>query len=343
MIKIAKLREDQRDLLFREASRVGGISEFIIEKDFWVCFLLDIIFTKEEFESIIIFKGGTSLSKCFKAIDRFSEDIDLVLDWSTLGYENDEPWYERSNTAQAKYESKMNHQASNFLEESFIGLISKKLDSLGLKKYKLYLDDSDSTGLTVLFEYPNIYDSLYIKPIIKLEFGPVASISPSEDIQIIPYVKEFLGKDLPEMNIKVRTIKAKRTFFEKATILHAEANRNNEKYPVRYSRHYYDLYMLSKTDIYLDAKKDISLLRDVIAFKKQFYRKTSAKYEEILDANLKLVPSIEGIKAFKADYNAMKEMIFGLIPEFDEIITHLKNVENELNTAILNLRNSDDE
>jgi hypothetical protein len=98
MFSILNLSEEERRTLFRNTAQKMGVHEAIIEKDFWVCFVLEYLFHQSRFKNHLIFKGGTSLSKCFGLIRRFSEDIDLILDWRILGYEKSEPWAERSKT-----------------------------------------------------------------------------------------------------------------------------------------------------------------------------------------------------------------------------------------------------
>lgn len=100
MYSIARLPEDERRILFRNTAQKMGMNEAIIEKDFWVCLTLDYLFHRCKWKDVFTFKGGTSLSKCYGLITRFSEDIDLILDWRAIGYSLNEPWEERSNTKQ---------------------------------------------------------------------------------------------------------------------------------------------------------------------------------------------------------------------------------------------------
>lgn len=100
MRNIARLSDNDRRELFRNTADKMGLNDAIVEKDFWVCFTLDYLFHRSPWKESITFKGGTSLSKAFHLISRFSEDIDLILDWRVLGYGKDEPWEKRSNTKQ---------------------------------------------------------------------------------------------------------------------------------------------------------------------------------------------------------------------------------------------------
>ena len=98
MRDIAKINENDRKALFHNTAAKMGMTDAIIEKDFWVCYMLDYLFHRCSWKDHIAFKGGTSLSKAYGLIERFSEDIDLILDWRVLGYGINEPWENRSNT-----------------------------------------------------------------------------------------------------------------------------------------------------------------------------------------------------------------------------------------------------
>ena len=162
MIKIAKANNKERELLFRETSLKSGINENIIEKDFWVSFILSHLFEKSIFKDSFIFKGGTSLSKCYNLIERFSEDIDLIVNPTLVGVTEEELHIKRSNTAQNKFKNDINDLTNKFLVNAFIPTLYKELKGIGLKDFKLVMDENDS--LSVLFKYPNIHNNKYIKP-----------------------------------------------------------------------------------------------------------------------------------------------------------------------------------
>lgn len=127
MRKITCLPDDDRRELFRNTADKMGLNDAIVEKDFWVCFTLDYLFHRCPWKDSITFKGGTSLSKAFNLISRFSEDIDLILDWRILGYGKLEPWEKRSNTKQDAFNKEANNRAEIFLAEQFCPTIKKEL------------------------------------------------------------------------------------------------------------------------------------------------------------------------------------------------------------------------
>ena len=124
MRKFAKRSEQDRRELFRATAQAMQVHEAIIEKDFWVCWVLDYLFQSSPWEDKMAFKGGTSLSKACHAIERFSEDIDLILDWRLLGYSADEPMQERSATRQSKFNIEANRQCAAFLAREFVPALS---------------------------------------------------------------------------------------------------------------------------------------------------------------------------------------------------------------------------
>ena len=151
MRNVARLPESDRRELFRNTADKMGLNDAIVEKDFWVCFTLDYLFHRCPWKDAITFKGGTSLSKAFNLISRFSEDIDLILDWRVLGYGRDEPWGKRSNTKQDAFNKEANARAEVFLAEQFGPTIQAELSrELGCEA-NIYIDEKDKQ--TVIFAY----------------------------------------------------------------------------------------------------------------------------------------------------------------------------------------------
>lgn len=143
MRNVARLPDSDRGELFRNTADKMGLNDAIVEKDFWVCFTLDHLFHRCPWKDAITFKGGTSLSKAFNLISRFSEDIDLILDWRVLGYGKDEPWKKRSNTKQDAFNKEANARAEVFLAEQFCPTIQAEFSrELGCEA-NIYIDEKD--------------------------------------------------------------------------------------------------------------------------------------------------------------------------------------------------------
>ncbi len=327
MINVAQLSEGDRKDLFRATSQVMKIHEAVIEKDFWVCWILDYLFQESPLKSSLIFKGGTSLAKAYGIIERFSEDIDLILDWKLLGYNTEEPWEERTTTQQDKFGKMANLRTENFLEEIFTPQLQKEL----LVRLKNEIGVS-LHGQDILIQYPNSFSSDAILPKIKLEIGPLAESLPNEKKEIRSYAAEIYPQYFKQPVTIVQTLLAERSFWEKATILHQEAHRDPDKQlPPRSSRHYYDLYRMSQSVIRDRALAQIELLKDVVRFKMRFYRCPWARYEDAKPGSLRLSPPTYRLDNLRKDYGSMQVMLFGNIPRFEEIVDELSVLEKIIN------------
>lgn len=244
MIEIALMSRNEQALLYREIASISGINSVIIEKDFWVCFMLEHLFNRSIVKDNILFKGGTSLSKCYDVIKRFSEDIDIIIDWQSLGYKDEDVFREQSFSSQNRLNGDINNRTSDFLANFFIPKVHMELTERGFTNFKLLMDSVDP--LTVLFQYDAVYQDSYVIPQIRLEIGALAAKFPYEQKVVKPYVQTYLPQVFSNFEFRVKTITAVRTLFEKMTILHAETNRLIN-HPIRYARHFYDTYMISNT------------------------------------------------------------------------------------------------
>ena len=330
MRDIARLSENDKKALFHNTAAKMGMTDAIIEKDFWVCFMLDYLFHRSDWKNSIAFKGGTSLSKSYGLIDRFSEDIDLILDWRVLGYEKDEPWIERSNTKQDVFNKEANAKTEIFLKNEFMPAVISDLQRELDCNINCYIENDDPQ--TVVFAYNRSFDDASILPVIRLEIGALAAWTPASEKTIMSYAAEQYGRLFKRPSTEILTVLPKRTFWEKITILHREAYRpETSMVPVRYSRHYYDLYCMANSSVKEEAFADLDLLDKVVRFKDKFYRCSWAKYDEAKPGSMKLIPSDRNIKILKDDYEHMKNMIYGEKPSFDSILRTIKHLEEEIN------------
>jgi hypothetical protein len=332
MNNIAKLHLNELKEIFAESSAKIGIAPAIIEKDFWVTWVLGQIYSNKALSSLLMFKGGTSLSKVFGAIERFSEDIDLILNWHSLTDEN--PKELRSKNKQYKFNEDIQQKAIDYIATSLLPQFKELLSPL----CNCTIDTDNQYAINV--NYPTVFSDPYLRPQILLEIGPLAEWLPYNSYQICSIVAEIFPNLFTQTHCTVNAIVAERTFWEKATILHHEANRpSNSSLPSRYSRHYYDLSRLSLSQIKDNALKQIDLLNQVVQFKQRFYPRTWAKYDEINKDGLKLVPPEFRIKLLQEDYEQMRSMIFGAYPKFEEIIKTLQKLEDEINSKIMEYKN----
>ena len=343
MYSIAKLSNADRKDLFDTYSFQFNKRPEIVEKDFWVTLLLDNLFHKSEFKDYFTFKGGTSLSKCFGIIDRFSEDIDLILNWNALGFTDEDIYSSRSNNAQLKYNKSIEDMAMVFIETKLKPSMTFDFKNI-LGKDPIFELGDDKHVLN--FFYPNIYnaESTGILQCVRLEIGPLAERVPSVDKEITPFISEMNLPHMTKFSTVVRCISPERTFWEIVLILHQEAHRPMFKkdkngrdipnlIPKRYSRHYYDVWKISQTEYKNIAMTNLDLLNRVIAFKKKFYHYSWDDLENAKPGSIILVPNDERITELRQDFSSMREMLNDdSIHTFDELIQHLSSLENELNT-----------
>ncbi len=320
--------EDLRIIVTNTANKLG-VSEAVIEKDYWVTYILDYIFNQCKWSKNFTFKGGTSLSKCYNLIQRFSEDIDLILDWKVLGVQENEPYEERSNRQQSLYNKDLILRTEQFIENTLLPDIQKDFSNQSIFKFNFYIDSLDKQ--TILVEYPKIFKSNYLTQSIRLEIGALASKMPSNTLPIKPLISEVYP-NLFKNTIYISTVAAERTFWEKLTILHHEAHRPaKSKLPLRYARHYYDIYKMFHSDIKDNSIFDEQLMIQVVNFKIKFYPRTWARYEDVLSKKIKLVPESYRLDELEKDYLSMAEMIYGDYPSFNELIDVIATLEEEIN------------
>lgn len=331
MYEIANRTTKELSELFKgTVDKRSQFNEAIVEKDFWVCIMLDYLFNKSKFKDAFTFKGGTSLSKAWNVIERFSEDIDLILDWRVLGYNIEEPWKERSKNKQDKFNKEANQRAIDFIGGELLKTLKENFSKFLKHEHSFKPDEDDPQ--TLLFNYPKIFKSNKMQQSIRLEIGSLAAWTPSEKTTVTPYTAEEYPKLFKQPSTKVRTVKPERTFWEKATILHQNANRPKDKpVPSRNSRHYYDLYRMAKSSFKDIAFQNRNLLEKVASFKEKFYPCSYAEYNKARIGTLRLIPPDYIAKDLKADYAEMDEMIYGKKPNFKELLKCISFLEKEIN------------
>jgi hypothetical protein len=316
----------ERHEVFSATATAMAITPAAAEKDFWLCWVLMQLFEVPELAACLRFKGGTCLSKCFNLIQRFSEDIDLILDWTQVT--KLDPLAPRTKTQQDKLNQQMNNQAQDFIAQTIL----PKLSAVIAPVCTAAIDSADPH--TINIQYPAEFAAGYLRPQIRLEIGPLAAMMPMGIYSVTPYAAEKFPRLFAQPSISVSAIKPERTFWEKLTILHAEAHRPETKpMPSRYSRHYYDTYQLAINPSVNHALSDMAMLQQVVEFKQRFYPSNWANYETAVAGTFKLSPSEHHLLKLKQDYKEMGEMIFGVKPTFEEMLETLVAVELQINDS----------
>ena len=331
--------DEQRAALSHIATQ-KGLPLVVVEKDLWVTILLHILFGKNGSKGIL-FKGGTSLSKGFNLIDRFSEDIDVTFSIDTLKehYGNfTNPWEyfdEGSDWSNKKLErelSNLKEIGQKYTDEILFKIVEDELK----KTTQLNFEISSHDEMTLYIHYPKLleeeeYGGSYVKPVVKIEAGVRSARVPTIEKEIDSFFEQVLGNSDP---IKVNILRPDRTFWEKATILHSENSRNE---PTRIekrnhmSRHIYDLVKLYNSEFGSMAINDLELLADVVRHKSTFYKDNRADYDNATPQNIKIVPTDELNQSFKIDYEDMaKSMIVGNAPNYEELIIALEEIKSKI-------------
>lgn len=336
MNKVATMEPHVRAELFAETAARLGVADAIVEKDFWVSWVLKQLFSNKAFEGRLLFKGGTSLSKIYQAINRFSEDIDLAVDYVALGFTGDkDPRREDiSKTKRNAILDEMMETCRGYIASEFLETLRKQCVEVlgGQDGWRLEVSKVDLNA--VQFEYPRASTKglEYLNPRVVLELGTHAEFVPHDRFTIRSFAGEQFPNVVKDRDISVEALLAKRTFWEKATILHAEYHRPAEKaLPDRYSRHYYDVAMMTEGKIKDEALADKELLAQVVKHKETFYPSGWARYDLARPGSLRLVPPKNRLNALEQDYKSMGVMIFGEQPSFGWVLDRLGEFESEIN------------
>lgn len=338
MTSFATLPPDERALFFREAVLARGVSPVIVEKDFWICWLLGRLFANPELASTIVFKGGTSLSKVFGVIDRFSEDIDLSLSPSSLGWTETDLDDAPSASMRAKRMKQLEADCIRAVEHHVMPLVEASIrETLGDPAAGPWLRfdvDPLTKSPVLLFQYPNSSAASggYIQPLVKIELGSLTDQRPTGTHPIRPMVADVTPAPFDDFTADVVALEVERTFWEKATILHAEHHRPPEQ-PIRdrFARHYADFAALWRHAHGQRARTDIALLKRVVAHKGRFFRSRWSSYETALPGTLRLCPPQVREREIGMDLEKMRPMFIGPAPDLATVLAALREAENAIN------------
>lgn len=329
MIKWIAIPAETKKNAYEQVAEVTGMSAFAVEKDWWVVQSLSIIF-EMEVAKYLVFKGGTSLSKAWKLIERFSEDVDLAIDRTFLGFNGDLTKNQRTELRKA---------ASAYTSGSFFDELKDKFAKKGFENITFKLvetKDSDQDPRIIEIYYPNVISPPgYLEPRVQIEIG-CRSLKEPFSIQTFSSLidEHYPGRDFTLPNIQIPTVNPERTFLEKIFLLHEEFQRPADKIRVdRLSRHLYDVVKLSKSVFAEKALKDKDLYRTIVEHRYKFTKLGGVDYNLHQPQSINPIPSPELMKAWKVDYSKMLEqMIYEeKAPTFEEIISDLINLKNKIN------------
>ena len=329
-IDFHKIDKVEKVAIFNAIATEKGMPPFAVEKDWWVSRTLNIIF-QMDIAKHLVFKGGTSLSKAWKLINRFSEDIDLAIE-KEFFFKDEKDWSKKKITELRK-EAGI-YSTGAFFEELQEEFRKKGFENLSFKLVET--KDSDQDPRIIEIYYPNVIVSYseYILPKVQVEIGCRSLREPFSIQSFGSLVDEvYSGKDFVEPLFEVSTVNPERTFLEKIFLLHEEFQRPAEKMRVdRLSRHLYDVYHLTKSGIAEKAINDKSLYETIVEHRYKFSKVGNVNYNLHNPRTLNPIPIPERIDEWKADYSKMKEdMIYEENkPSFEELINNLIDLRAQL-------------
>jgi len=335
-----RLPPDEQLVYYEQASAKLNLPVPAVEKDFWVCWTLEKLFGLPDWSDHLTFKGGTSLSKVWNLIQRFSEDIDLTISRDFLGYagETDPEGADTRSQRQSRVK-RLKKAARDRVQSDLVPLLQTIVsDELpNGESAQVVFDEDDVDNCTVLFHYPRATadESLgMMLPYVKVEMGPRGDDWPVHEHSITPYLEDALPGTLSMADgIHVRVLDAERTFLEKAMLLHEDTFRpaGRPRKP-RMARHYCDLYCMIQKGVGKRAVADAGLLARVREHRQFYYPVSWVDYATMAPGGIQLVPSDNSMSAWRSDYEAMRDVFFfGDAPAFDTIMTTVGTFQDELN------------
>ncbi len=334
MDTFAKLTAAERKPYLEETASRRTSTNTAIEKDFWICWTLKHLFSLTGIPELR-FKGGTSLSKVFNLIERFSEDIDISLDRAALGFtgERDLANPKLSNTKRRELDLELRAAIEKEVKTNILPKLQKTFGSiLGKEGWTLAESTEANEEMTLIFSYPPAFEyKEYLRPSIKIEFGR-GDQQPNENVAVTPYAAEEFPDVFREAKVTVPVLRCERTFWEKVTLLHAENHRTDlTNFKPRMSRHWSDIAVMSTAQPF--ATLDFALLDIVIAFKQIYFPANWAHYDIAIPGTLSIVPNDALKKILREDYKQMREMFPRPPLSFEEVIERLQALQGRINAT----------
>ena len=311
-----------------------GMPEQIIEKDWWVSTVMRALFALP-YANQMSFKGGTSLSKCWGLIDRFSEDIDIAVAREFLGYGGE--------LSRTQISDKLRRASCAFVREKLQFDIRDMMIEQGLPlgSFKVAVNITPVSTVdpeVINVEYDSIFETLpYVKNAVKIEVSGRSMNEPLENVGLRSRIEDELPNSaFTESKITVPTVKPERTFLEKVCLLHEEFSKEVAEVRVnRMSRHLYDIAMMMKTDIANRALADKQLFGNIVEHRRKFIGLKGFDYSTLCAEKICIVPPDGVIDKWKQDYIQMcNSMMYGDYPDFDELMAYICELQERLKKSL---------
>lgn len=337
---------DERKAMVQGVVDTMPISENAVEKDWWVTVVLYAVFNMK-ISNYLLFKGGTSLSKGWNIIDRFSEDIDLALGRDFFLNEMKLPYANCTSNTQIH---KLREKAQDYLFGEFTNELKEKLAELGVDAKVIPENEMtnengeplkvahDKDPSVIFIQYPSLYNdkAAYAIPTVKIEISVLSMDEPYEMKRISSLIGEMYTDEDSDIVQTIKTVSPTRTFLEKAFLL-CEEYQKAEPRTYRMSRHFYDLEKLSHTPYADMALKDVKLYHDIVEHRKKFYHVGYVDYDKDLPSSITIVPKESLIPSYEKDYNDMRSsFIYGDSLEFKDLLKFLETLQNKFRNMVSN-------
>lgn len=341
---IAAAPEERRGLFLKTAERLGTPLQNV-EKDFWVSWVLDLLFNgSDDGEPRLLFKGGTSLSKAYGLISRFSEDIDITVFREDIGQNIEVRDLEGLSGKQQRHHLDAIKQACQaYIQGSLKERLNRQIEAtfrdagVSFTGVPVVQDPDDPDQQTLLVRYPSVSIGAdeYVIPTVKIEAGAKSALDPHRSVAIRPYVADdILATNLVVSNVV--TIDAERTFWDKVVILHGLRRWHDNRGELRrqghrVSRHYYDIYKLTRSSVGQQAAMDQALALDCALHALMFFNSADLDLPHAKPGSFAITPTPEMVSVLKRDYQAMTGMIFGEVPDFADVLEATRMLESVIN------------
>jgi predicted nucleotidyltransferase component of viral defense system len=330
-----KLSSDERNLYCRQAAEKleSPLPAAVIEKDFWVCWILFLLNDIPELNGNITFKGGTSLSKAWGLIDRFSEDIDIAINRKVFGQQPPYGAEDAESNSQRKMRLEdLEKKNGIFINDFLLSKLQDKIcEHLSVDEFTLTAI-SKGNEVNIEFKYPGTLKNELggLLPVVLIELVPRADEFPNEKRKITPIIYEVFEDILGEGSFNILSLSPERTFLEKLFFIH-ETLEGFNKGSERKSRHYYDLLKLYRAGVFEKIKSNRELLQIVVEHRKTFFRYNTLDYNGILSNGVHFFPPKESWPDWRGDYNRTAVMIYKEIPSFNDLMSFAEKLEYEFN------------
>jgi predicted nucleotidyltransferase component of viral defense system len=326
---VTYLSKSQQIDIYSLAHKRIGISEVVLEKDWWVTTVLRALFTLPYAEHLS-FKGGTSLSKCWNLIERFSEDVDIAVNREYLGFSG--------ALSKRQISKQLRKAACSFVREKLQSDLAKQLENNGLNPNDFTVNVNITPITTtdpeiIEIVYQSLFaDSDYIKPVVKLEVSGRSMSEPLQTVKLQSIIDEaFPNAPVAEQPFELNAVVPERSFIEKICLLHEEFAKPQETIRIeRMSRHLYDLVQIMDTPVAEKALADKELYNSIVEHRRIFINLQGFDYDTLAPKTINIVPPDSIIDLWKADYEIMQRtMIYGNSLSFDKLIEKIEHL-NEL-------------